>query len=72
MVTPSPPEGKRIRRCVQTKLSWGRPKESAGSPAADAREYEIREEEIREGEGTGKRNTKAKTPKKVSYCRSTF
>ncbi|XP_042449668.1 uncharacterized protein LOC122034470 [Zingiber officinale] len=64
MVTPSPPEGKRIRRCVQTKLSWGRPKENAGSPAADVRE------EIRKGEGTGKRNTKVKTPKKSPSTRA--
>ncbi|RRT77230.1 hypothetical protein B296_00027752 [Ensete ventricosum] len=75
--TPSPSEAKRRRRCVQSKLCWGRPRGDDGEAAeTDVVELGESEGEDTEGENTGKRERKrkpkAKTPKKVISCRSVF
>ncbi|WOK93415.1 hypothetical protein Cni_G02112 [Canna indica] len=70
-VTPSPPEAKRQRRCVQSKLSWGPPK---GGDAIVPLEVEDSEEEKsseEESKGKGKRKgkTKARAPRKSPVTR---
>ncbi|URE04316.1 ATPase family, AAA domain containing 5 [Musa troglodytarum] len=67
--TPSPSGAKRQRRCVQSKLCWGRPRGDGGEAGAtDVVEVGESEGEDTEGENTGKRERKrkpkAKTPKK--------
>ncbi|XP_018682287.2 uncharacterized protein LOC103985271 isoform X2 [Musa acuminata AAA Group] len=74
--TPSPSEAKRRRRCVQSKLCWGRPRGDGGEAAAtDVVEAGESEREDTEGENTGKRERKrkpkAKTPKKSPITRRT-
>lgn len=61
----SPPSAKRVKRCVQSKLTWHKPR------VEEAKVVEVEEEKEKfeevEGEGTKKGTSRAKTPKKVGF-----